>query len=59
MNPSRRKFVYATPVILTLAAAPAFAKAGSVKGTPFERKPCTTEYNTACDPPYNIGPVKP
>lgn len=37
-NGSRRDFVkrgaYVTPAILTLAAAPEFAKAGSVKPTP-------------------------
>ncbi len=29
-----KKAVYVTPVVLTLAAAPEFAKAGSIKGGP-------------------------
>lgn len=42
-TPSRRDFIekaaYVAPVILTLQAAPAFAKPGSVKDDPPRNKP--------------------
>ena len=36
-----KKAVYVTPVVLTLAAAPEFAKAGSVKGGPPQERMTT------------------
>jgi hypothetical protein len=51
---SRREFVrkaaYVAPAILTLAAAPAFAKAGSGRGPPFT--PPGPPFNPPGPPPW-------
>lgn len=54
-NPSRREFVkkaaYVTPALLTLAVAPAYAKAGSVKDPKRPRDPKPPKVDKPPKPP--------